>query len=60
MTDAWPYLHQRQKEVLIRKGIYEKSFLSQTVGDWYLLSERLWTSPNHSKQAVIAIRSVVK
>ncbi|PFH53921.1 hypothetical protein AMATHDRAFT_53581, partial [Amanita thiersii Skay4041] len=56
MTNMWPYLRQRQQEVSTRKTMYSKSFLSKTVKEWYTLSEHLWTSPDHEKQVIIALR----
>jgi hypothetical protein len=57
MTNMWPYLRQREQEILTRKRAYQASFLSQALDGRYNISERLWTSPDHVKQTTIAVRS---
>lgn len=59
MTNVWPYLLQRQQELSTRKRIYRESFLSKAVGEWFTLTEHLWTSPDDPKQATVAIRFIL-
>ncbi|KIL67864.1 hypothetical protein M378DRAFT_984157 [Amanita muscaria Koide BX008] len=59
MTNVWPYLLQRQQELSTRKRIYMESFLSKAVGEWFTLTEHLWTSPDDPKQATVAIRFIL-
>ncbi|KAJ7696042.1 hypothetical protein B0H17DRAFT_1054693 [Mycena rosella] len=58
MTNMWPYLKQRMQELSARKQTYTSSFLgrlfpSSTTNP---ISEHLWTSPDHERQIVIALR----
>ncbi|KAJ7147548.1 hypothetical protein C8R43DRAFT_1195974 [Mycena crocata] len=58
MTNMWPYLKQRTQELSFRKYKYNASFLSRLFpsGTSNPISERLWTSPDHERQIVIALR----
>ncbi|KAJ7459732.1 hypothetical protein FB451DRAFT_1045665 [Mycena latifolia] len=58
MTNMWPYLEQRTQELSTRKQIYASSFLGRLFpsGAGNPISEHLWTSPDHERQIVIAIR----
>ncbi|KAF7346173.1 hypothetical protein MSAN_01844100 [Mycena sanguinolenta] len=61
-TNMWPYLRQRRQEVSTRKQEYRTSFLSRAITltsgseSGNPISERLWTSPDHERQIVIALR----
>lgn len=55
MTNFWPYLHSREEEVLARKTAYGASFLGKALKE-ATITDRLWSSPDHDKQIVIAIR----
>jgi hypothetical protein len=57
MTNFWPYLQQRQKEVLERQRIYGDSFLGRAINQ-DCISQRLWTSPDSAKQVTVAVRFV--
>ncbi|KAH9480512.1 hypothetical protein JR316_0007112 [Psilocybe cubensis] len=56
MTNFWPYLHFREKEMELRKRIYEQSFLPSALKDGFDIDERLWSSPDHEKQLTVALR----
>ncbi|KAJ6584873.1 hypothetical protein B0H19DRAFT_1015632 [Mycena capillaripes] len=58
ITNLWPYLKQRNQELSTRKQRYSSSFLSRFFSDGARnpISERLWTSPDHERQIVIALR----
>ncbi|KAJ6508939.1 hypothetical protein C8R45DRAFT_1170057, partial [Mycena sanguinolenta] len=61
-TNMWPYLRQRRLEVSARKQEYSSSFLSRVITltgntkSGNPISEHLWTSPDHERQIVIALR----
>ncbi|KAJ7254343.1 hypothetical protein B0H12DRAFT_1323432 [Mycena haematopus] len=58
-TNMWPYLRQRRQEVSTRQREYRMSFLSRVFpasGTKSPISKRLWTSPDHERQIVIALR----
>ncbi|KAH0586367.1 hypothetical protein H2248_007609 [Termitomyces sp. 'cryptogamus'] len=54
--NMWPYLAARQKECITRKHTFLTSFLGKASDGKSLISNRLWTSPDNSKQATIAAR----
>jgi hypothetical protein len=57
MTNFWPYLRQREQEVLERKNAVMNSFLHPVFrGPSRLISERLWSSPDNEKQVTLALR----
>ncbi|KAJ6557355.1 hypothetical protein DFH09DRAFT_986964 [Mycena vulgaris] len=58
MTNMWPYLEQRTREATARKQRYYSSFLGALFprDASNPISEHLWTSPDHERQIVIAIR----
>ncbi|KAJ7784704.1 hypothetical protein B0H16DRAFT_1402773 [Mycena metata] len=58
MTNMWPYLKQRTEEVSARKREYSSSFLGRLFprDSSGTISEQLWTSPDHERQIVIALR----
>ncbi|KAJ6619524.1 hypothetical protein B0H10DRAFT_2026031 [Mycena sp. CBHHK59/15] len=58
MTNMWPYLEQRAQELSTRKQQYLSSFLNRLFPSCATGSilERLWTSPDHEKQIVMALR----
>jgi hypothetical protein len=57
MTNFWPYLRQREQEVLERKNAVMSSFLQPAFrGSSGLISERLWSSPDNEKQVTLALR----
>lgn len=57
MTNFWPYLRQREQEVLERKNAVMSSFLQPAFrGLSGLISERLWSSPDNEKQVTLALR----
>ena len=59
MTNLWPYLRARQEERSSRLKAYEASFLSTALeGRLAPIHRRLWGSPDHEKQAAIAVRFV--
>ena len=58
MTDMWPYLRLRERELFERRQMYDASFLSTYFRDRNPISPLLWTSPDHDKQIVIAVRFV--
>ncbi|KAF8490803.1 hypothetical protein F5888DRAFT_1807846 [Russula emetica] len=54
MTNFWPYLRQREQEVLERKNAVMSSFLQPAFrGSSGLISERLWSSPDNEKQILV-------
>ncbi|KAJ7288459.1 hypothetical protein C8J57DRAFT_1166183 [Mycena rebaudengoi] len=57
MTNMWPYLEQRMQEKASREQLYKSSFLNRLfpIAD-NVISQRLWSSPDHEKQIVIALR----
>ncbi|KAI0301150.1 hypothetical protein B0F90DRAFT_1628773 [Multifurca ochricompacta] len=57
MMNFWPYLRQREQEVLERKNIVMSSFLLPAFqGPNNLISTRLWASPDNERQLTIALR----
>ncbi|KAI9465027.1 hypothetical protein BJY52DRAFT_1209866 [Lactarius psammicola] len=53
----WPYLRQREQEVLERKNAVMSSFLFPAFrGPGDLISARLWASPDNEKQLTVALR----
>jgi hypothetical protein len=59
MTNFWPYLRQREQEVLERKNAVMGSFLLPAFrGPCGLISERLWSSPDNEKQVMLTLRFV--
>ncbi|KAH7922035.1 hypothetical protein BV22DRAFT_1071174 [Leucogyrophana mollusca] len=59
MTNMWPYLRQRAREVLMRRTAFKSSFLGRYFQTFDPLSEHLWTSPDNERQVVIALRFVL-
>ena len=61
MTNLWPYLRYRQREVADRQKIYAASFLPRALklqGRNIPISPRLWGSPDHDRQLCMALRYV--
>jgi hypothetical protein len=58
MTNMWPYLRIRQREVVSRIKAYQESFLGRLLGGRQIISEKLWMSPDHERQIVVAVRWV--
>lgn len=58
MTNMWPYLRQREAELSYRKKQYGDSFLGRYFKNKNVISEHLWSSPNHEKQIAVVVRSV--
>jgi hypothetical protein len=57
MMNFWPYLRQREKEILERKNAVMSSFLFPALrGPGDLISTRLWASPDNEKQLTVALR----
>jgi hypothetical protein len=57
MTNFWPYLRQREQEVLERKNAVMNSLLQPAFrGPSGPISERLWSSPDNEKQVTLALR----
>ncbi|KAH9060494.1 hypothetical protein EDB87DRAFT_1683726 [Lactarius vividus] len=57
MMNFWPYLRQREQEVLERKNAVMSSFLFPAFrGHGVLISARLWASPDNEKQLTVALR----
>ncbi|KIY71696.1 hypothetical protein CYLTODRAFT_345435, partial [Cylindrobasidium torrendii FP15055 ss-10] len=56
MTNMWPYLRQRQRELTERAAKYRSSFLSTVFEGREVITSRLWTNPDHEKQVTIALR----
>jgi hypothetical protein len=57
MTNFWPYLRQRDQEILERKSAVMSSFLQPAFqGPSGLISERIWSSPDNEKQVTLALR----
>lgn len=58
MTNMWPYLQFRDREVLERRQAFDQSFLGKYIGTLSLevLSERLWGGPDNDRQVEIALR----
>ncbi|KAJ7505441.1 hypothetical protein B0H11DRAFT_422247 [Mycena galericulata] len=54
-TNMWPYLEQRQQELSARKRQYTSSFLGRLFPRG-VISDHLWTSPDHERQIVVALR----
>lgn len=53
----WPYLRQREQEILERKKAVTGSFLFPALrGPGDLISARLWASPDNEKQLTVALR----
>ena len=53
----WPYLRQREQEILERKNAVMGSFLFPALqGPSDLISTRLWASPDNEKQLTVALR----
>ena len=58
MTDMWPYLRLRERELAERRHAYDESFLPKFFQSGNPISPWLWASPDHDKQIVIALRFV--
>lgn len=57
MTNFWPYLRQREQEVLEHKNVVMSSFLLPAFrGPGDLISACLWASPDNEKQLTLALR----
>ncbi|KAI5121390.1 hypothetical protein M0805_003162 [Coniferiporia weirii] len=56
MINFWPYLRSLRLERDNRKKAYEASLLSHFFGNWRPVRERIWGSPDHEMQLVIALR----
>ena len=57
MMNFWPYLRQREQEVLERKSAVMSSFLLPAFrGPGDLISAHLWASPDNEKQLTVALR----
>ena len=58
MTNFWPYLRLRMREVDERKRIYSASFLRNLHVDGKVLDihPQVWASPDDERQASIAVR----
>ena len=57
MTNFWPYLLQREREVLDRKKAAMGSVLRPAFqGPVDIISARLWSSPENEKQLTVALR----
>ncbi|KAH9045038.1 hypothetical protein EDB84DRAFT_1576256, partial [Lactarius hengduanensis] len=57
MMNFWPYLRQREQEILERKNAVMSSFLLPAFrGPGVLISARLWASPDNEKQLTVALR----
>ncbi|KAH8989086.1 hypothetical protein EDB92DRAFT_1869515 [Lactarius akahatsu] len=57
MMNFWPYLRQREHEILERKNAVMRSFLLPAFrGPGVLISARLWASPDNEKQLTVALR----
>lgn len=56
MTNMWPYLRQRQRELAERAAKFRSSFLSTVFEGRDVIAPRLWTNPDHEKQVTIALR----
>ncbi len=57
MANFWPYLRQREQEIIERKNAVMSSFLqSALLGPSKLISGRLWSSPENEKQVTVALR----
>ena len=57
MMNFWPYLRQREQEILERKSAVMSSFLfSALLGRCDLISSHLWASPDNEKQLTVALR----
>ncbi|CAK5269788.1 unnamed protein product, partial [Mycena citricolor] len=54
MSNMWPYLSYREQEMTTRKQYFRNSFLGRLYID--AVSEHLWTSPDHERQIVVALR----
>ncbi|KDR82695.1 hypothetical protein GALMADRAFT_57320, partial [Galerina marginata CBS 339.88] len=59
IINLWPYLHYRDQEVQTRKNFYETSFLFKTCKGLFEVDEHLWKSPDHERQANVAIRFLI-
>ncbi|KIJ64462.1 hypothetical protein HYDPIDRAFT_167784 [Hydnomerulius pinastri MD-312] len=61
MTNMWPYLRLRDREVSSRRQVYKQSFLGRYRDSISFdpLSERLWSSPDNEKQVQMALRYVL-
>ncbi|KAI0755281.1 hypothetical protein C8Q80DRAFT_1095647 [Daedaleopsis nitida] len=60
MTNMWPYLRLREAEATQRRRVYDASFLARLLrccGWPEPIVKRLWGSPDHPKQLLIALRS---
>ncbi|KAJ7069896.1 hypothetical protein C8F01DRAFT_1016100 [Mycena amicta] len=57
-TNMWPYLSQRLNEVSIRKKFFVQSFLG-ALFPTRAISERIWMSPDHERQLIVAIRFIL-
>ncbi|KAI9443466.1 hypothetical protein H4582DRAFT_1924954 [Lactarius indigo] len=57
MMNFWPYLRQREQEILERRNAVMSSFLLPVFrGPGGLISARLWASPDNEKQLTVALR----
>ena len=57
IINFWPYLRQREQEILERKSAVLSSFLFPALrGPRDLISARLWASPDNEKQLTVALR----
>lgn len=58
MTNFWPYLRVREDEATIRQRMYAQSFLQNLASFRRInsISPHLWGSPDHERQATIAVR----
>lgn len=56
MTNMWPYLRQREREVETRMQVYAASFVAKHFKGLIPVDEHLLTSPDNEKQIVIATR----
>ncbi|KAG6868614.1 hypothetical protein C0993_000417 [Termitomyces sp. T159_Od127] len=55
-TNMWPYLIARKTEYINRQNTFQTSFLGKAFAGRYTILNRLWTSPDHAKQATVAAR----
>lgn len=54
--DVWPYLCQRQHEDDERRATYSTCFLFRSSLAMHPVTRRLWASPDHPQQIVVALR----
>ena len=66
MTNFWPYLRARQREVADRKSFLRESFLGQALRKQLkdsaekVISEELWGGSDNERQLAIAFRHVTE